>query len=92
MKLETQQAIRKHIRSLGWSDSRRTRSGQWFTKSSPRYENNWKGKWETHPLFENDAEALASLNGEESPLAVDFKNKTVYARNPEGNWQPVAHG
>jgi hypothetical protein len=61
MKLETQQAIRRHIRKLGYSDSRRSRAGEWFTKSSPRYENNWKPKWETHPLFKNDEEAVESL-------------------------------
>jgi hypothetical protein len=61
MKLETQQAIRRHIRQLGWSDSRRSRTGQWFTKSSPRHENNWKSKWEIHPLFKSDEEAVESL-------------------------------
>jgi hypothetical protein len=61
MKIETQQAIRRHIRQLGWADCRRNRTGQWFTKSSPRYENNWKSKWEIHPLFKSDEEAVESL-------------------------------
>lgn len=63
MKIEIQQKIRRHIRQLGWSDSRRTRTGEWFAKSTPRHENNWKASWTPHPLFKSDAEALASLAG-----------------------------
>lgn len=59
--------IRRHILSLGWADARRTRDGKWFCKSSPRYENNYQMVWTSHPIFESDVEAVASMTGEEVP-------------------------